>query len=159
MKNNKTIFKVGLFVFTALASLWAFGYLSELNEGLESIIEVKELSNYYFLFFLIFGLLLPIYLRLFVVSRSYSKLILDPYLLLMVAQIINEICFVFLLGKGLGVLIGYLFSIIRLIQLKQLFPDCNGSKIMQLFVIFEVIIWTYNIGQISFNRILPFLQS
>ena len=159
MTKTKTILKVSLIVFTILVSLGLFGYMSDINQGLESIIEEKPLANYYFIFFLISGLLFPIGLRFSLVNTTLSKVILEPYLLLMISQVLTEICLVFLFGKALGVIVGYIFSIIRLIQLKQLYPYSKASKLLQFFVIFQGTIWSYNIGHITLNRFLPFLTS
>jgi hypothetical protein len=62
-------------------------------------------------------------------------------------------------GKGLGVLVGMTFTLLRLVQLRQLWPLArSGSRLRPLLRLLEVL-WGWNAAQMLIWRWWPLLGS
>ena len=107
-----------------------------------------------FVIMIIIGLLIPIIIRLLYKHPYINKKILDPYLIFLLGQIFTELLLVQLLGKGAGVIVGFLFSSMRLGQLKSFLHQCQNNQLIISFVYLQLILWSINCVQIIGNRFL-----
>ncbi len=155
MKENKSVALLSLLLFLSFGLAGIFGIMTETNNLLITIIDEKPLPKPYFPVFFVVGLIIPVIFLLFARNRSHLKIVIYPYLILLAGQILTEISLVFLLGKGIGVLIGLVFSTARLIQIKQLLFLAERSKLMKLFLYMQFLLWIFNVVQISLNRVYP----
>ena len=153
MKENKSVALLSLLLFLSFGLAGIFGIMTETNNLLITIIDEKPLPKPYFPVFFVVGLIIPVIFLLFARNRSHLKIVIYPYLILLAGQILTEISLVFLLGKGIGVLIGLVFSAIRVIQIKQLLSIVERHDLIKFFLYIEFLLWTFNVVQIFFNRI------
>ena len=158
LRKKKNSFLTGFALLTIFYLLTASGILNEFNDLLNQTIVKRGLPRYYFPIYFSFGLLMPLILRFCKSSRTDLKVFIDPYLILLFFQIITEVILVLQVGKGIGVIVGLVFSILRLFQLKQLLLLKKDFKIINIFLYFQLVIWTFNVVQIVFNRMVPLIN-
>ena len=111
----------GVVIITSLIILGLFilsdsTWFVELNSRIFEITQARPISKFYFPMYAIIGLLIPLILRLKYSNKDEYKKVLNPYLLFLLGQIICEAIFVIRIGKGIGVIIGIVFSLIRISQ-------------------------------------------
>ncbi len=140
------------FIIFALAGGWNF-----LERALSEIIQERPLPKIYFPIFFAFGLLMPVLISLINRSQKSVQTIFEPYLILLAGQIITEISLVLLVGKGMGVIVGLVFSLLRLIQLQILLPFSKGLKAVNYILYVQILLWSLNVAQIIFNRMIPLI--
>ena len=122
---------------------------------LSNIIDSNPNKRIYFPVYLILGLIGPIAIRIKSNNYIMKNRILDPYLILLTGQIITEALLVPFKGKGIGFLIGIIFSSFRIRQI-ILFKRFNSGLIVQkIFLVTMFVIWSYNIIHIILYRIIP----
>ena len=155
MTESKSVAFFSLIIFLSFGLAGILGIMTEVSNLLTTIIEEKSLPKSYFPVFFVLGLIIPMIYLFFDRNRTGVRIVIYPYLILLAGQILTEISLVFLLGKGIGVLIGLVFSTARLIQIKQLLCLCERSKLMHSFLYIEFLLWTFNAAQIVINRIYP----
>ncbi len=152
------IYKVNIFLSLLLILIGSQGLLYSISDSFVSIIERIPLSSYYFLFFLTIGILVPLYVKLTNLKNDIYSSVLDPYLVLILSQILFEILFVNFIGKGVGVLIGLIFSTLRVVQLFILQSSIKKFKMLKRLTLILIILWIVNIIQIFTNRLLPLIN-
>ena len=153
--SYKNISLLNIVVVLALVFSHQSNSLFNLEKSLSILIETNQLPIYYFPFFIIVGLIVPIFLSLTRRKDLRFLIAINLYLYLMFSQIILEIVFTILLGKGLGVIIGLIYTLARLYQLQGL-PSAAGPKNkFNVYFIILFILWSVNLIQISYNRIIP----
>lgn len=140
-----------------LAARWS-GVLAPLERSLAAQMASRPLPPAYFLVFILLGALLPLLLRLLHRRQPEAAAVLNPYLLLLAAQILNEAVLVRTGGKGLGVLVGMLFSLLRLVQLLQLRALAGARGWLQRLLLLELALWGFNAAQMLLYRWLPLLR-
>ncbi len=154
--SKKSIFG---FTFASIAILYLIS-LTQVSGVIElslaKIIIEKPLPKSYFLFYFILTILTP-YLYKLIFLKTNEKHFLDNYFKFLMSQIIVEIACFLIIGKGFTVLIGLSYSFLRVIQLKKLIYSVNKKDIKTLLIIL-VVLWSYNVIQILFNRILPLIN-
>lgn len=156
---SKDTIRVHTFIFCILLISFISGHLTIANDAIVDVIKNKPLSPYYFLCFIIIGLILPITYRYLYRNKENVRQLLNDYLSILIGQILLELGFVSLTGKGVGVLIGFFYSPILVVVImnylwryKYIYP----IKI-RLFGLLLVCLWTFNIYQIITNRLHPLL--
>ncbi len=154
MKTKKTSLLIGLLFFSIFYIFALIGLLDDLNQILNQVISSRPLPKYYFTVYVSLGLLLPLILRLVNTKLKILRDIVDSYILLLLSQILTEVVLVLSIGKGIGVLIGLVFSALRVVQLQQLLSMLKRFNFINIFLYFELFLWTINILQIVFNRLL-----
>ncbi|WP_320667379.1 hypothetical protein [Prochlorococcus sp. MIT 1307] len=157
MSTGKIALKASILTLFAFILLAALGILNEPNEAIELIMQQRPLPKLYFPTFFVLGLILPIAYRLFAVSQILKSLVISPYLILMFGQIFSELILIILVGKGIGVIIGFIFTGLRLIQLSQFFRLSYRSLILNSFLVIQMLIWIINMIHISLNRLIPLI--
>ena len=155
IRESKSVALLSLILFVGFGLAGIFGIMTEVNNLLITIIEDKSLPKLYFLLFFVVGLIVPVIYLFFARNRPYVRTVIYPYLILLAGQILTEISLVFLLGKGIGVLIGLVFSATRVIQIKQLLSIVERHNLIKFFLYIEFLLWTFNAVQIVLNRIYP----
>ncbi len=153
IKKKSNILIISLFIFSTFLLTSLIGLLDTININIENIIDNRPLSGSYFLFYLVFGIIIPIIIRFYSKDRAILRSI-DTYMLLIYSQIFTEIVLVILVGKGIGVLIGFTFSMLRLIQVFDILNSNNFNLYFELYMKFIFIIWLINILQITMNRLI-----
>lgn len=134
------------------------GLLAPLERGLAAQMASRPLPPVYFLTFILLGALLPLLLRLLHRRQPEAEAVLNPYLLLLAGQILNEAVLVQAGGKGLGVLVGMVFTLLRLVQLLQLRPLAGGRRWLQRLLLLEQALWGFNAAQMLLFRWWPLLR-
>ena len=130
------------------------GWIEPLESRIASIMDIRPLSIYYFLFFLLAGVLLPLSVRISHNKKAIVQEILDPYLLLLAGQIISEIILVYVVGKGMGVIVGFTFTSLRIFQVKKLLTLARDFIQIKRLLKLQSLIWSINLIQITFNRFI-----
>ena len=153
MTESKNVVFLSLIIFLSFGLAGILGIMTEVSNLLTTIIEEKSLSKSYFPVFFLLGLIIPLIYLFFARNRIGVRIVIYPYLILLAGQILTEISLVLFLGKGIGVLIGLVFSSARLIQIKQLLLLAKRSRPIQIFLYIQFLLWTFNVVQISLNRI------
>tara|TARA_B100000029_G_scaffold382150_1_gene377389 strand:- start:185 stop:748 length:564 start_codon:yes stop_codon:yes gene_type:complete len=157
LTNSKLIIYTNLLFLFFLVIGAILGLFYKLNYLLEIIITTYPLTKIYFPIFFFGGLLLPLILLLTKLQIKTKKEIIIPYIILLGAQILAEIILVVIVGKGMGVVVGLVYSIIRVFQINHLLFLQKSESIVQLFLYFELVLWTFNVLQIIFNRMTHLL--
>ncbi len=156
LKKTKDIINLtGLLVvaFILIASVGTEYMLEPLN----TIMKVNPVPRYYFPIFFLVGVIIPI-LAWFINYRDrLTNELLRSYLFLLLCQIILEIVFVITTNKGMGVFIGFTFSIIRVVQIIQFLKNTNIRLPIRILFLVQASLWTVNIIQIITNRIIPII--
>jgi len=76
---------------------------------------------------------------------------------LLLGQLISEVLVVLAGGKGLGVLVGMVFTLLRLVQLPQLWPMAARDSGLRLLLLVLAALWGWNALQMLIWRWLPLL--
>jgi hypothetical protein len=145
----------GLATVLSLAALG--GMLTPLERGLAAEMATRPLPAWYFLLFILLGALVPLVLRWLHRRRSETARVLDPYLVLLAGQILTEGLVTRAGGKGLGVLVGMVFTLIRLWQLKLLWPLASRPAWLRRWLVLELVLWSVNALQMLAFRWWPLL--
>jgi hypothetical protein len=104
------------------------------------------------------GALLPVVARLVRPRTRAAREVLDPFLWFLAGQLACEVAVVLLGGKGLAALVGLVFSLLRLLQLRQLWPITASIVWLQALLLLQTVVWGANTLQIVLNRIWPLLS-
>ncbi len=151
----KNISLLTLIIIAGLFLSLISGWLVSLEEEMLVSIRNTPLPKYYFPTYLCLGLIFPLCLRIRLRGELLAKRLLNSYLLLLFGQIITEILFLIIVGKGTGVIVGLIFSVTRLLQLQQ-FRLISIGKNWYLFAIqLLTLLWLANVINILINRIVP----
>lgn len=144
-------------VFSALvlAAVALSGALHPLEAQLRGVMRSQPLPPGYFQVFMLGGTLVPLALRLWFRRVSLVITLLDPYLILLLGQILSEILLVLLVGPGLGVIVGFWFTLLRLLQLMRLRPRAAALPWLQVLLSAELLLWLVNAAHILLRRLLP----
>ncbi len=137
-----------------LAVSWT-GWMEALELSLRMVMRSRPLPSGYFQVFIVAGTLLPLALRVMCRRNSLVTAVFDPYLILLLGQIICEVLMVFLVGPGLGVVVGFWFTILRLFQLLQLRSQAIAITWLQILLTAEWLLWMTNAIQILLRRFIP----
>lgn len=134
------------------------GALAPLERGLAGVMAARPLPAWYFLLFILLGALLPLMLRWLHRRQPEGARVLDPYLVLLAGQILTEGLVTRAGGKGLGVLVGMVFTLIRLWQLKLLLPLAQRPAWLRRWLVLELVLWSVNALQMLAFRWWPLLS-
>jgi hypothetical protein len=137
-----------------LAVSWT-GWMEALELSLRMVMRSRPLPSGYFQVFIVAGTLLPLALRVMCRRNSLVTAVFDPYLILLLGQIICEVLMVLLVGPGLGVVVGFWFTILRLFQLLQLRSQAIAITWLQILLTAEWLLWMTNAIQILLRRFFP----
>jgi hypothetical protein len=137
-----------------LAVSWT-GWMEALELSLRMVMRSRPLPSGYFQVFIVAGTLLPLALRVMCRRNSLVTAVFDPYLILLLGQIICEVLMVLLVGPGLGVVVGFWFTILRLFQLLQLRSQAIAITWLQILLTAEWLLWMTNAIQILLRRFIP----
>ena len=137
-----------------LAVSWT-GWMDALELSLRMVMRSRPLPSGYFQVFIVAGTLLPLVLRTVFRRNVLVSGLLDPYLILLLGQIICELLMVLLVGPGLGVVVGFWFTVLRLLQLLQLRAQASAITWLQVVLTAEWLLWMTNAIQILVRRFLP----
>ena len=154
MLKKKDTIRVGLLFLAVFILGSVTDIFEDFNQLFEQIIIDNPLPDYYFPAYFTLGLLFPLALRVYIRDRSNLSNIIDSYFVLILFQILCELVVVLLIGKGITVFVGLFFSSLRLIQLRQFLSIAKNSTLTNRFLQFQFVLWTFNILQIIFNRLL-----
>ncbi len=157
MNNFKRITIFSLLILFILLIIDKFGILDDLGFYLTTRIDNHPLPRIYFPIFIGIGLFLPLIQRILKYKEYFERRCLDLYLYLLLWQIINELVLVVLIGKWIGVLVGLIFTIARLFQLRTLLKEAVCFRQTRIILLMSLFLWLSNIIQILFNRIIPVL--
>ncbi len=153
-KHIKNAFLGG--IFTSL--LVILGTLSKFFDpliiGLKEITLDRPLPGYYFPIFMLFGLIIPIFYRYKIRTKITDKSLIEAYLIFLFIQIINEITYVVFIGKYISVIIGFIFTMGRIVQIILVRRYLIDSQIKKLFDLL-FLLWAANTFNIIFNRLVP----
>ena len=144
-------------VLVSLALLvWAaiLGILQPLAAQLVMVMRVHPLPSWYFPLFVLLGSFLPLSFRF---VRSHDRIVttlLDPYLILLLGQVVSEVVLVWLAGKGAGVIVGFWFTLLRVFQLHQLHAYAKPRSCIRLLLFLELVLWSINALHILCRRFL-----
>lgn len=141
-----------LVVFSILA---ASGLVDPLERSLSAVMAEAPLSSAYVLMVVLLGALLPVLARLVRPRTRAAREVLDPFLWFLAGQLACEVAVVLLGGKGLAALVGLVFSLLRLLQLRQLWPITASIVWLQALLLLQTVVWGANALQIGLNRIWP----
>ncbi len=130
------------------------GVLKPLEARLVLVMAAHPLPTWYFPTFLLLGSLLPLLVRLLRRRDQALRRLLDPYLILLAGQIATEVVLVLLAGKGLGVVVGFWFTLMRLWQLLQLRINAARMPGVQMLFTLELVLWAVNALHIVLRRLL-----
>ncbi len=155
LRETNIILKINILVLIILVMVSLMGVFDNVESRLVEIMTNTPLPNGYFQFFIIIGFSLPMLIR--VIYRKHDKVrqLLGPYLWLLIGQILTEILLVLIVGKGLGVIVGLLFSVIRLIQINEFIHIQNIPYSLNMFFKALFLLWGTNVMHILVNRIYP----
>ena len=134
------------------------GALAPLERLLAAQMAIRPLPAAYFFLFILVGALLPLLLRWRRRQQPQARAVLDPYLLLLAGQILSEALVVQAGGRGLGVLVGMVFTLLRLLQLLQLRPLAGERRWLQRLLALELVLWSVNATQMLLFRWIPLLR-
>lgn len=151
------VLRVWLALMALLLPLTLSGALQSLEQALAREMARRPLPPAYFLVFIVLGALLPLLVRWLQRRRLAVVRTLNPYLLLLLGQIVCELVLVKLGGKGLGVLVGLLFSLVRVLQLAQLWPLAADLVWLRALLGLLGVLWSFNIAQMLVQRWWPLL--
>jgi hypothetical protein len=137
------------------------GRLAPLESALRGVMAARPrpLPSGYLGVFLLLGALLPLLLRLLGRARPAVRQLLDPYLVLLAGQVVSEAILVLAGGVALGVVVGSVFTLLRLGQLLGLAvllgPRLGGR--LRVLLVGLSLLWTLNLLQLVTNRWWPLL--
>ncbi len=156
--SNKEIITFNIFSLLIWIFLGSLGSLSNVTDLLEEIMKISPVSNLYFLIFSLLTLIIPMIIYAVKNVGSLTKKILGSYLLYLIAQIIIELIIVLEFGKGYGPLIGFYYSLIRLVQLMVILIKYKRHSQITYLCSAGFILWGYNVTQIILNRLIPVIS-
>jgi hypothetical protein len=151
------VVRLSTLVLLALLLPAAFGWLAPLERGLAAAMRLSPLPKVYMPVFIVCGALLPLGMRVLRRQLGAVRHVLDPYLLLLLGQLISELLVVLAGGKGLGVLVGLVFTLLRLVQLPLLWPMAARGSGLRLLLLLLAALWGWNAVQMLIWRWLPLL--
>ncbi len=151
------VLRLNLLLVLVLLVPAAAGVFAPLEAALREVMLRRPLPPFWFPLFIGVGALLPLLLRLLGRHQPAVRRVLNPYLLLLAGQIVAEVVVVLVGGKGLGVLVGWLFTLVRLAQLGRLWPHAAAPAWLRLLLLLELGLWGLNAAQMLANRWLPLL--
>ncbi len=155
LKNNISTTRLALALLTIFLIISNTVITDDIHILLSNIIENDPNNKVYFPLYVILGLILPIILRLKSNDFKIRSKLLDSYLILLSSQILTELLLVPSKGKGIGFIIGMIFTLFRLNQL-ILFKQTNSClRIENLFIHSMIAIWGYNLLHIVLYRLIP----
>lgn len=157
LRQPHGVLRLNLALLLALLLPAVSGVFSPLEVALRRQMLVRPLPGFWFLLFIGVGALLPLLLRVLCRRLSPVRLVLTPYLLLLAGQIATEVAVVLVAGKGLGVMVGLVFTLVRLGQLVRLWPLATPLGWLRGLVALELGLWGLNAAQMVLNRWLPLL--
>lgn len=157
LQQPRGVLGLNLLLLLALLLPAVTGSLQPLEAALRQQMAARPLPPYWFPLFIGVGALLPLLLRLLGRRRAEVRRVLTPYLLLLAGQISAEVVLVLVGGKGLGVLVGMVFTLVRLVQLAWLWPLARGGGWLPALLLVELVLWGVNAGQMLTHRWLPLL--
>jgi hypothetical protein len=136
----------------------ASGLLDPVNQLFRIVMAQASLSATYVLVVALLGTLLPLAARF---VRSLCRAVremLNPFLWFLAGQLLCEVTVVLLGAKGLAVLVGLVFSLLRLLQVRLLWPIAASIGWLQGLLPLQAGMWGVNPLQIGVNRIWPLLS-
>jgi hypothetical protein len=136
----------------------ASGLLDPLDQSFRAVMAQAPLSRNYVLVVALLGALLPLAARLVRRRTRAARDVLDPFLWFLVGQLACEVTVVLLGAKGLAVLVGLVFSLLRLLQVRLLWPITASIGWLQGLLLLQAVVWGVNVLQIGVNRIRPLLS-
>lgn len=158
--SRRGVLRISAIVLLALLLPAGLGWLQPLEQGLAAVMAARPLAKLYLVVFIVLGALLPLGVRLWRRREREPRQVLDPYLLLLLGQLISELLVVLAGGKGLGVLVGMIFTMLRLLQLPQLWPLSRGAPGLRPLLLLLGGLWGWNALQMLIWRWWPlWLQS
>ncbi len=137
--------------------LYLSGILEKLSRQLTLVIEIQPVSKIYFSIFILLSLIVPLIYKISIKLNEQNIKILNSYLLFLLAQIVTEVSFILILDKGVAVIVGLLFSVVRLFHIVSSLKLIRLNKSFSILMKSILILWTINIVQILANRIIPLL--
>ncbi len=155
--SSKEVVKINLILFSITLILLCIGSLDSIISNLSNLIEKSPLPNWHFGIFIIFGLIFPISLRILKRSDLTSRKALDPYLILLLGQILTEIILISISSKGAGVIVGLLFTVTRLVQIRNLLFLFRAQLLIKTFLSIQLLLWMINLINIIGNRMIPLI--
>ncbi len=158
LNETKNILLFSIIILFFISLIKNTSWVAYLENILSNRMDSNPLPAIYFPTFVFIGLLYPITYLVLNRKEQATKRVIYPYLLLFATQVSLEIVFVFAIGKGMGTVVGLIFSIARLFQLNSFdksFIRLNG---LNRLINIEILLWSINIVQISFNRLIPILN-
>jgi len=157
--NRAGVVRLSGLVLLVLLVPAALGWLHSLEVGLVAAMQRAPLPKLTMPAFILLGALLPLGLRVGQRRVDAVRLVLDPYLLLLLGQLTSEVLVVLAGGKGLGVLVGMTFTLLRLVQLRQLWPLARSGARLRPLLRLLVVLWGWNAAQMLIWRWWPLLSS
>ncbi len=155
LRQPSGVLRLNFVLLIALLLPAASGVLGPLEAALRRQMLARPLPGFWFLLFIGAGALLPLLLRVLCRRLPSVRRVLTPYLLLLAGQIVTEMAVVLMAGKGLGVLVGLVFTLVRLGQLIRLWPLAAPVGWLCGLLVLELGLWGLNAAQMFFNRWLP----
>jgi hypothetical protein len=157
LRRTAGVLRLDGLLLAALLLPAALGLLAPLEQSLRAVMAARPLTPLWFPLFMLLGTLLPLVVRLAQRREPRVRQVLDPYLLLLAGQIVSELAVVLAGGRGLGVLVGMTFTVVRLAQLLRLRPLAAGLPWLHGLLLLELVLWGANALQMLLNRWLPLL--
>lgn len=157
LSRSSGVLRTTALLLTALLAATLSGGLRPLERALADQMARQPLPPAYFLLFILVGALLPLLLRLLHRRQPEAAAVLNPYLLLLAGQILSEMLVITAGGKGLGVLVGLIFTLTRLVQLPQLGALAGDRRWLQRLLGVELLLWSVNVAQMLVFRWWPLL--
>lgn len=145
-----------LLVFFAVSA--ATGLLGPLEQAFMAVMAAAPLSRSTIIVITVLGALLPLTAWLTRFRSPAVRAVLDPFLWLLAGQLVSEVTVVLLSSKGLAVLVGLLFSLLRLVQIQRLWILSASVPWLQKLLLLQAAVWGINALQIGVNRIRPLLS-
>ncbi len=149
--------KINLLPIFLISCIFITGNLLKVNTLMISVMEKRPLPTLYFPIFFIICLMIPLISRYVYKANKQTINLLDSYLKLLISQILMEVTFVLLIGKGLGVIIGFLYSILLVLTLVNSVRK-NRLKFplpIKMLIVILIFMWGSNVYQIMYNRFVP----
>ncbi|MEB3321280.1 MAG: hypothetical protein VKI81_00460 [Synechococcaceae cyanobacterium] len=157
LSRSRGVLRLDALLLLVFAVSAASGLLRPLERAFSSVMAAAPLPPAYFLAVTVLGALLPLAARLKPSRSPAVRAVLDPFLALLGGQLVSEVLVVVLGGKGLAVLVGLVFSLVRLLQIRQLWTMTASLGWLRRLLLLQALVWGSNAVQIGVNRIGPLL--
>ena len=157
LRQRGGVLRLNLVLLLALLLPASTGALGSLEVALRQQMVARPLPPFWVPLFIVVGALLPLLLWLKGRRQPAVGRVLPPYLLLLAGQITTELAVVLVAGKGLGVLVGGVFTLVRLGQLMWLLPRAAPLGWLRGLLLLELGLWGLNAAKMLLNRWLPLL--